>query len=365
MDTLLQTPIYKNHIKHKGNMVPFGGYLLPSYYSSIKDEHNTVRTKVGLFDVSHMGQLKISGKNALSFLDHMTTNDVSKLKSGCAQYNILCNNEGGIVDDIILYKNENNYMLVVNAANIKKDLEWLRRHNQCDVLINDLSRSTGLVAIQGPKSRSVMELLTNEDILKLKFYRFFITKIKNVEVMISRTGYTGELGYEIYSDRKYISDLWEMILKAGKEFGIKPVGLGCRDTLRMEMKYTLYGNDINEDINPIQAGLGWVTKFYKSNFIGKDAILRYTENRDKILVCISMEERAIPRLGCSIYDGDKIIGFITSGTMSPSLKVGIGLGYVEISHSKPGTSIQIDIRGIKKFAKIVKDPFYQNGSLMD
>ena len=365
MDTLLQTPIYEKHIKYRGNIVSFGGYLLPSYYSSIRDEHNVVRTKVGLFDVSHMGQLDISGNNALTFLDYMTTNDVSKLKSGKAQYNILCNNEGGIIDDIILYKNVNNYMLVVNAANTEKVLEWLRKHNQFDVLINDLSYSTGLVAIQGPKSRYVMELLTNEDILELKFYSFFTTRINNMEVLISRTGYTGELGYEIYSDRKNISNLWEMILKVGKKFGIKPVGLGCRDTLRMEMKYTLYGNDINEDINPIQAGLGWVTKLYKPNFIGKDAILKYNENRDKILVCISMRERAIPRSGCLIYVADKTIGFITSGTMSPSLKVGIALGYVAISHSKPGTSIQIDIRGVKKLAKIVKGPFYQNGSLMD
>ena len=241
-------------------MVSFGGYILPTHYKGINYEHEIVRSKAGLFDVSHMGEFIISGFDSEEFMQEVTVSDVSQLKIGQAQYSVMCNENGGIVDDILIYKKENEFMLVVNAANHEKDLKWLRSKARGNVLIKDISEATGLIAIQGPRSRDILQMLTDFNLVNIQFYRFVIGKIAGKETVISRTGYTGELGYEIYSSSDDIKVIWDSIINAGADHGIEPVGLGCRDTLRMEMKFSLYGNDINENTNPLEAGLGWVTK---------------------------------------------------------------------------------------------------------
>ena len=360
----LKTPLYKKHIDLKGNMVSFGGYLLPTHYTSINHEHQIVRSKAGLFDVSHMGELLVSGSDAELFLQKITINDVSNLKVGQAQYTAMCYEDGGIVDDFIIYKFEGKYMLVVNSNNIKKDMAWLKKNKFGDVEISDISGDTGLLALQGPKSKDILQLLTEKDLDTLKFYNFSIGKIDSVEATISRTGYTGELGYELYIHSDHIADIWDKLLEVGKTHGINPVGLGCRDTLRLEMKYLLYGNDINEKTSPLEAGLGWITKLNKDHFIGKNTIYNSQHKISKHLICIEMKEKSIPRKGYKVYSGEDLIGEITSGTMSPSLGKGIGLGYVSTPYRKIGTELNIEIRGRKKNATVVKAPFYTKGSLL-
>ena len=360
-----KTPLYKEHLRLEGNMVSFGGYILPTHYKGINYEHEIVRSKAGLFDVSHMGEFIISGFDSEEFMQEVTVSDVSQLKIGQAQYSVMCNENGGIVDDILIYKKENEFMLVVNAANHDKDLKWLRSKAKGNVSIKDISEATGLIAIQGPRSRDILQMLTDFNLVNIQFYRFVIGKIAGKETVISRTGYTGELGYEIYSSSDDIKVIWHSLINAGADHGIEPVGLGCRDTLRMEMKFSLYGNDINENTNPLEAGLGWVTKLSKKNFIGKKALLEAKNNISKRLVCIEMIDKAIPRSGYQIFLNDEVIGTITSGTMSPSIEKGIAIGYVNIPFTDSGTELLIDIRGKKKAAKIVKPPFYSKGSLMD
>ncbi|MFL3004775.1 MAG: glycine cleavage system aminomethyltransferase GcvT [Candidatus Neomarinimicrobiota bacterium] len=360
-----KTPLYEEHKKKDGKIVEFAGYSLPISYSSIIQEHNTVREKVGVFDVSHMGEFIISGPESFSFLQKITTNDLRKLRFGQAQYSLMCNENGGIIDDLIIYKKQNDYLLVVNASNREKNLKWLKKHQNSNVLIKDISDSIGLLAVQGPKSRKILNQLFDIDINKLSFYHFRYGSIKGFNVMISRTGYTGELGYEIFVKSKNLIELWKNILLEGKEFGIAPVGLGCRDTLRMEMRYHLYGLDLDENINPIEAGLSWVTNFNKEFFIGKNKLVKLNKLSQKKLVCIEMAEKAIPRTGNSILFNNKIIGKVTSGTMSPSLKKGICIGYIESIDLEKKGEISIDIRGKKKKGYIVDSPFYKNGSLLN
>ena len=360
----LKTPLYKKHIDLKGNMVSFGGYLLPTHYTSINHEHQVVRSKAGLFDVSHMGEFIVSGSDAELFLQKIAINDVSNLKVGQAQYTAMCYEDGGIVDDLIVYKFEGKYMLVVNSSNIEKDMEWLKKNVFGNIEISDISRDTGLLALQGPKSKDILQLLTDEDLDTLKFYNFSTGKIDGIEATISRTGYTGELGYELYIHSDHIADIWDKLLEVGKNHGLDPVGLGCRDTLRLEMKYLLYGNDINEKTSPLEAGLGWITKLNKDHFIGKNTIYNSQYKISKHLICIEMKEKSIPRKGYKIYNGENLIGQITSGTMSPSLGKGIGLGYVSTPFKSIGTELDIEIRGRKKRAKVVKAPFYKQGSLL-
>ena len=360
----LKTPLYKKHIDLKGNMVSFGGYLLPTHYTSINHEHQVVRSKAGLFDVSHMGEFIVSGSDAELFLQKITINDVSNLKVGQAQYTAMCYEDGGIVDDLIIYKFEGKYMLVVNSNNIQKDMEWLKKNKFGDIEISDMSRDIGLLALQGPKSKEILQLLTEEDLDTLKFYNFLTGELDGFEATISRTGYTGELGYELYIHCDHIADIWDKLLEVGKNHGINPVGLGCRDTLRLEMKYLLYGNDINEKTSPLEAGLGWITKLNKDYFIGKKTICNSKNKITKHLICVEMEEKSIPRKGYKIYSGENLIGKITSGTMSPSLGKGIGLGYVSTPFKGTGTELDIEIRGRKKKAKVVKSPFYKQGSLL-
>ena len=359
------TPLLDRHIELGGNMVTFGGYLLPTHYSGINVEHLTVRSKAGLFDVSHMGEFIISGSDAESFLQKVTVNDVASLSVGQAQYSAMCYANGGIIDDILVYKKKNEFMLVVNAANNEKDLDWLNSHAKGDIRIENMSDDIGLVAIQGPRSRNILQTLTDSNLTNIQFYHFVEGRLNGKKAIISRTGYTGELGFEIYANSDDIGEIWDAIMKAGQDKGLEPAGLGCRDTLRMEMKLALYGNDIDDTTNPIEAGLGWITRLGKTDFMGKKALLEAKANIARRLVCLEMTERAIPRQGCPILMNDESVGIITSGTMSPSLEIGIGIGYVNRPFDKSGTELLVDIRGRMKSAVVVKPPFYKNGSLMD
>ncbi len=359
------TPLFDRHIELGGNMVSFGGYLLPTHYSGINLEHLGVRSKAGLFDVSHMGEFIISGSDAESFLQKVTVNDVASLSVGQAQYSAMCYANGGMIDDILVYKKKNEFMLVVNAANNEKDLDWLKSHAKGDIRIENMSDDIGLVAIQGPRSRNILQTLTDSNLTNIQFYHFVEGRLNGKKAIISRTGYTGELGFEIYANSDDIGEIWDAIMKAGQDKGLEPAGLGCRDTLRMEMKLALYGNDIDDTTNPIEAGLGWITRLGKTDFMGKKALLEAKANVTRRLVCLEMTERAIPRQGYTILMNDESVGIITSGTMSPSLETGIGIGYVNRPFDKSGTELLVDIRGRMKSAVVVKPPFYKNGSLMD
>ena len=359
-----KTALYEWHALKSKNIIPFAGYLLPVYYTSIVKEHLSVRNEAGLFDVSHMGEFIISGPAAEQFIQLVTINDVSSLIPGQAQYNVMCDDDGGIIDDIIIYKKQNEFMMVVNASNIKKDFQWLESRIIDDVILKNKSNDICLIAIQGPSSRKILQFLTREDISNIKFYHFIEQiELDGNDCLISRTGYTGELGYEIYADPKSILSIWERLLEVGNNYGLVPAGLGCRDTLRLEMNYLLYGNDINETINPIEAGLEWIIKFEKSDFIGKQSISKARDKMTKGIFCFSMLDRAIPRTGCNVLYNGNLIGNVTSGTMSPTMKNGIGMGYIEKSYLTIGCVLDIDIRGKLKKAKIVKGPFYKDGSL--
>ena len=359
-----KTPLYDWHLLNSNNIVPFGGFLLPVYYSSIVEEHLNVRNKAGLFDVSHMGEFIISGPASEEFMQLVTINDVSKLRTGQAQYNAMCDENGGIIDDVIIFKKDNEFMMVVNAANIDKNFDWLESLMIEGVVLKNKSMDFGLIAIQGPASRKILQSLIKEDISNLKFYHFIDgVDIGGNETLLSRTGYTGELGYEIYARPESLRKIWENLMEVGNEYGLLPAGLGCRDTLRMEMNYLLYGNDIDLNTGPIEAGLGWITKFDKGDFIGKESIIQSKNKISKRIFCFSMLDRAIPRNGCQILHDNMLIGNVTSGTMSPMIKNGIGIGYIKKSHYKLDSRISINIRGNLKKAKIIKPPFYRHGSL--
>lgn len=343
-------------------MVPFAGFNMPVQYEGVNIEHETVRNGVGVFDVSHMGLFKITGENALDLIQKVTSNDASVLVNGKAQYSYLPNNEGGIVDDIITYKvSETEYLMVVNASNIDKDFAWISSHNSMNAGFENLSDDYCLLAIQGPKANEAMQSLTNVDLANLKFYNFENGTFAGKEnVIVSATGYTGSGGIEIYAKNEDIVDIWNAVLEAGKEFGIKPIGLAARDTLRLEMGYCLYGNEINDTTSPIAAGLGWVTKFTK-DFVNSEAIKEQKENGVATkLIGFELIERGIPRHDYEIVDAEgNVIGHVTSGTQSPSLGKGIGMGYVNKEFAKEGTEIFIRIRKNDVKAQIVKTPFYK------
>ncbi len=343
-------------------IVSFAGYNMPVSYQGINAEHETVRTSVGVFDVSHMGEFFLKGENALALIQKITSNDASKLTLGKAQYSCMPNADGGIVDDLIIYMiNENEYMLVVNASNIEKDWNWISQHNDLKVEMEDCSEEWSLLAIQGPKATEAMQSLTSVDLSAIEFYTFKITDFAGLpNVIISATGYTGSGGFEIYVKNKDVETVWKRVFEAGKDWGIKPVGLAARDTLRLEMGYCLYGNDIDDTTSPIEAGLGWITKFTK-DFVNSEALAKEKEDKPKRkLVAFELDERGIPRQGYDIVDGNgKTIGNVTSGTMSPSLGKGIGMGYVPRIFSKSGTQIHIQIRKKAIPATIIKLPFYK------
>ncbi len=343
-------------------MVPFAGYNMPVSYEGVTIEHETVRTGVGVFDVSHMGEFLISGDGALALLQHICSNDISKIGVGGAQYNCLPNEEGGIVDDLIVYRiREKEYLAVVNASNIDKDWAWFNTHNHYNATLKNISEDFSLLAIQGPKAAAAMQSLTTVDLAGIKFYTFEIGAFAGAEhVIISATGYTGSGGFEIYCHNKDVAMIWENVFKAGANWGIKPIGLAARDTLRLEMGYCLYGNDIDDTTSPLEAGLGWVTKFTK-DFVNSENLKAQKEaGVTRRLVGFVLDERGIPRQGYDIVDeeGTKI-GHVTSGTMGPSVEKGIGMGYVQTTHTKADSKIYIQIRKKTIPATVVKTPFYK------
>ena len=350
------------HEQLGAKMVPFAGYNMPVSYEGVNAEHETVRKSVGVFDVSHMGEFLITGPNALDLLQKVCSNDISKIVDGQAQYNCMPNETGGIVDDLIVYKFEDGkYLLVVNASNIDKDWEWISKHNTMGAEMRNLSDDYSLLAIQGPKAVEAMQSLTSEDLSAIKFYHFKVADFAGIaHVIISATGYTGSGGFEIYCKNSEVEQVWNKVMEAGKNFGIRPIGLAARDTLRLEMGFCLYGNDINDTTSPLEAGLGWITKFTK-DFINSENLKKQKEEGVKRkLIGFELKERGIPRHDYEIVDKDgKNIGIVTSGTMAPSLNKGIGLGYVTTENSAPGSEIFIQIRNKPVAATVVKTPFYK------
>jgi len=357
-----QTRFNKIHHTLGAKMVEFAGYEMPVQYSSIISEHKAVRNSVGVFDVSHMGEIFISGEKALNFVQLITVNDASKLNPGKVQYSAMCYADGGIVDDLLVYKiTDDNFMLVVNAANIEKDFNWMVENNEYSVEIKNRSNDYSLLAVQGPNSKNTIQKLADDE-LNLEYYHFTQTRLADVDMIISRTGYTGELGYELYftGDESDAEKVWNKIFEAGKKYDVQPVGLAARDSLRLEMGFCLYGNDIDLTTNPIEAGLGWITKLKKNKFIGQDAIKKVKEEGIKRrLVAIISYERIFPRKGYEIFSDGKKIGSLTSGTVSPVLEKAIALGYIDVEYKSVGTKVNIIIRNKKVPAEIVKLPFIE------
>jgi aminomethyltransferase len=357
------TPFTEKHIQLGAKMAEFAGYNMPISYSGINDEHHAVRNNAGVFDVSHMGEFILKGENALPLIQKLTTNDASKLVKGKAQYSCFTNEKGGIVDDLIVYCLEENkvYMLVVNASNIEKDWNWVVAHNDGNVEMHNISDQTCLLAIQGPNATKILQPLTEIDILNLKYYSFVKGKFAGIDnVVVSATGYTGAGGVEIYFENKEnnADTIWNAIFEAGKEAGLKPIGLAARDTLRLEMGYCLYGNDIDDTTSPLEAGLGWITKFTK-DFTAREVLeAQKQDGIERKLVGFEMIDKGIPRHGYEIKDfSGALIGHVTSGTQSPSLNKAIGMGYVSIAFSQLDTNIFIKVRDKLLQAKVVKLPF--------
>tara|TARA_R110002074_G_scaffold213733_5_gene383483 strand:+ start:7974 stop:9062 length:1089 start_codon:yes stop_codon:yes gene_type:complete len=357
------TALTTTHEALGAKMVPFAGYNMPVSYEGVNAEHETVRKSVGVFDVSHMGEFLISGPNALALIQKVTSNDASKLTIGRAQYSCLPNETGGIVDDLIVYRiKDEQYLLVVNASNIDKDWNHISSYNnELKADMQNISEDYSLLAIQGPKAVEAMQSLTSVNLSDIKFYHFEVADFAGVEhVIISATGYTGSGGFEIYCKNDVVKQIWDKVFEAGADFGIKPIGLAARDTLRLEMGYCLYGNDIDDNTSPFEAGLGWITKFTK-DFVNSEALENEKKHGpERKLIAFELDERGIPRHGYDIVDGNgKIIGVVTSGTMSPSMGTGIGLGYVPPIFSDLGSKIHIQIRKNAVPATIVKLPFYK------
>jgi aminomethyltransferase len=350
---------------HEGlgaKMVPFAGYNMPVSYEGVNAEHETVRNGVGVFDVSHMGEFLISGENALALIQKVTSNDASTLENGKAQYSCLPNNDGGIVDDLIVYKiKDEQYLLVVNASNIDKDWDWISSHNTFGAEMKNLSDDYSLLAIQGPKAVEAMQSLTSVDLSAIKYYHFEVADFAGIEnVIISATGYTGSGGFEIYCKNSEVEQVWNKVFEAGAAFGIKPIGLEARDTLRLEMGFCLYGNDINDTTSPLEAGLGWITKFTKEFTNSENLKAQKEAGVSRKLVGFELIERGIPRHDYEIVDADgNNIGIVTSGTQAPSLGKAIGMGYVKTEFAAADSEIYIEIRDKKIAAKVVKMPFYK------
>ena len=359
---LKKTALNQWHHENGAKMVTFAGFDMPVRYSSDIEEHKTVRNGVGIFDVSHMGEFMVRGPKALDLIQWVTSNDASKLFDGKVQYSCLLNDQGGIVDDLLVYRiNGQEYMLVVNASNIEKDWNWINQQNTVGADLEDISDQVSLFAVQGPHARQALQSLTELNLDEMEFYTFQKAKFGDVhDVIISATGYTGAGGFELYMKNDHAKELWNKIMEGSKEWDIKPIGLGARDTLRLEMGFCLYGNDITDSTSPIEAGLGWITKFTK-DFINSAGLRKHKEQGiNRKLVGIEMVDRGIPRPGYDIQNGSgEIIGRITSGTISPMLGVGIGLGYVKTDYKEPETQVYVGIRNKSLQAKVVKIPFYK------
>ena len=356
-----KTSLFDIHVKSNAKMVPFAGFNMPVQFEGVNAEHLQVRNSVGIFDVSHMGEFLVEGENATSFLNYICSNDILLMSDGKAQYNCITNPNGGVIDDSIVYKfSSNNYMIVVNASNIEKDWNWINKQNiNFNNKLTNISDNTSLLAVQGPKANEVIQKLADFDLSQLKSYSFIKNDIKEIKkVIISTTGYTGSGGVELYVNNIDAIKLYNLLIETGEYLGIKPIGLAARDTLRLEMGYCLYGNDIDDTISPIEAGLKWATKINK-DFIGKKHILNSIKNGiEKKIIGFVLNERGIPRKGYKIFDSKQNeIGVVTSGTMSPVLKKGIGMGYVKFSSAKLGSQILIQIRNKYVKSEIVKPPF--------
>ncbi len=359
-----RTPFYNNHKAARGKIIDFGGWEMPVQYTGIIDEHRRVRSTIGLFDVSHMGEIEINGDNAFDFIQRLTVNDLSKLAIGQIQYSCMCYPNGGIVDDMLVYRFPDHFLMVVNAANCDKDYQWMLDNNQEQVGIRNLSDEYAQLAVQGPQSINVLKKLTNLDLDQISFYWFAVGEVLGIPMIVSRTGYTGEDGFELYfRDLANAGMVWDEIFKAGLEFDIQPVGLAARDTLRLEMKYALYGNDIDETTTPLEAGLGWITKLQKGDFIGREALQKQkNEGLKRRLVCFEIEGKSVARKGYPVLKDGQQIGRVCSGTFSPSLQKVIGTAYVKTGSHKSGSEISIQIREKIVSAKVIKPPFYKSGS---
>jgi len=363
--SLKRTPLYEQHCQLGARLVEFGGWEMPVQYSSILEEHRAVRTHAGLFDVSHMGEFSVQGPGAPAFLQHLVPNDVSRLALNQALYTQLCRPDGGVVDDLLIYHLAGEtYMLVVNAGNIEKDLAWVQQQSRgYDVEVQNQSAATGLLAVQGPAAGAVLQPLTQVELSAIAYYRCAPGVVGRTSCLISRTGYTGEDGFELYCAAEEVVDLWRDLLTAGSEYQLLPAGLGARDTLRLEAGYCLYGHELDDTTNPLEAGLGWTVKLAKGDFLGHQALAALkAEGLKRKLVGIEMVERGVCRGGYAIYDGQRQIGVLTSGAPGPTLNKNIGLGYVESGLAVPGTSVQIDIRGRRAMAQIVALPFYRRAT---
>jgi len=363
---LKRTPLYDEHVAVGGRMVPFAGYLMPvQYRTGILQEHQAVRNRAGLFDVSHMGEFEIRGPGSPELVQHVLTNDASRLTVGQAQYTVLCNHDGFALDDCILYRFDDRYMLVVNAANLAKDRSWIEAASrEFDAELIDRSEETGLLALQGPAAQAILARCTDADLDSIRFYHFAAGKVAGRDAVISRTGYTGEDGFELYLSADDTAHVWRELLRAGEPDGLTPAGLGARDSLRLEVGYALYGNDLDESRTPLEAGLGWVVKLGKGDFIGRDALARQKEQglRER-LVGFILGERGFPRHGYEIRYRGQPVGTVTSGVLSPSIGKGVGLAYVGAEAAEPGTPIEVVIRDRPVTAGVVPPPFYTDGSL--
>jgi len=359
---LKKVALHSTHEALGAKMIPFAGYLMPVRYTSDIEEHKCVRENVGVFDVSHMGEFFVKGPQALDLIQWISTNDASKLVDGQAQYSCMTNEQGGIVDDLIIYRvKADEYMLVVNAANIKKDWEWISQQTQFDYHMENHSDDISLLAVQGPKAPELLQKMTDEDLSSVKFYTFKKGAIGGAgDVIISATGYTGEKGFELYVNNQFAKTLWDKLFEVGESYNLQPIGLGARDTLRLEMGLCLYGNDIDDQTSPIEAGLGWITKFTK-DFVNAEYHKKLKEEGiSRKLVGLKLHDRGVPRPGYNILDeSGNQIGKVTSGTLSPMMNVGIGMGYVPLAYRKPGTLIFIEVRNKKLKAEVVKPPIYK------
>lgn len=364
MTELKRTPLFEVYKEYGGKTVDFGGWELPVQFSSIKEEHEAVRTKAGLFDVSHMGEIEVKGPDSLDYLQKMMTNDVSKLKNGGAQYTAMCYETGGTVDDLLIYKLEDeHYLLVVNASNIEKDFDWMQDHLKGNVTIENLSEGMAQLALQGPLAEGVLQKLAKgHELSTIGFFKFSEeVDLNGKKALVSRTGYTGEDGFEIYCDSKDAVSLWNEILEAGKEEGVIPCGLGARDTLRFEANLALYGQELSSEISPLEAGIGFAVKLNKeADFIGKEALKQQKENGlPRKLVGIEMIDRGIPRHGYPVFKGDTQIGEVTTGTQSPTLKKNIGLALIDTKETELGNEVEVEIRGKRLKAAVSATPFYK------
>jgi aminomethyltransferase len=363
-DVLKHTPLNDQHIALGGKMVPFAGYSMPVQYpSGITAEHRAVRNACGLFDVSHMGEFMVRGPGALDLVQRISVNDAATIEIGQAQYSAMCLESGCVIDDLIIYRFEDRYMLVVNASNMEKDWAWVHRHAaDFDVEIEDVSDQTALLALQGPNAREVLRPLADLDVDTVKYYRFREGTVAGVPAVISGTGYTGEDGFELYVPADRAAELWAALLDAGSEQGLIPAGLGSRDSLRLEVGYALYGNDLDEEHTTLESGLGWVTKLDKGDFVGREALAaQKASGVTRRLVGLRLTGKGFPRPGYSVVSEGAVVGNVTSGTVSPTLGFGVALGYVPVELSKAGTIVQIDARGRLIDAVVQRPPFYTDG----